>query len=1193
LPTACPDSIVTTPGTPVTFRPTDNDEADQALVIGVGAPGFGQVAVNADQSVTYLPAADYTGTDSFTYTITDRSGGTAEGVVTVLVNSRPLAQDDIAITTAGLPVTLAPLANDSDPDGDGLVLASVTTPGHGSVEILPDQKLLYRPQQGFVGTDSFTYAVVDPNGAGAAAAVTVTVTESDLPPFALPDSVATTTDMPVRISPLVNDGDPDGDPLRFVALTMPEHGAVAVNDDGTLTYTPASGFNGSDSFTYTIADGRGGTATGEIRVEVSRPNRLPTAGTVTATTAAATAITVAPLGKAADPDGDPIRLAALTLPSHGKITVNANNSVTYMPAAAFSGVDEFTYSVDDGHGGEATGLIQITVQPPPSAPLFANGYAWRRRLTVPGRPVAAETATSFVLLVSESGSWLRSCARGGKVESAAGFDLRFELENGTRLPHEIELYDGTAGRLLAWVRLPGWTLAQRQNLVLYYGKPGLTATEADPAGTWAGYLAVWNARTGVDRSGNGRHLVPGALQDGELLGPAGRYPGDAAASLADAAWCNGHAALTLQCWARPDAAALGSNRGLLVQGPRSGGDQDQGLLLRYAGSGYRSGAANVLVWSLQTSAGVARLESAANTQEAAAAALHAVWRSGELPRLYLDGSAVATSWVGAVVDSTATSGQALTGTVKSVAGGLTLGAGAVSGAAGCWLGLIDEARLRAAVPSAAFIAAEHASQSDPAGFYGIGGEDDPTALPACVAVPLSSTTSAGTHVDIDVLASAYVPTGGATPTLSAVGQPANGLATVVSGKARYTPNAGFAGSDSFTYTLTAGGRTSTARITIRVKALTQELPTPLRTVNVSTWAQLQTALAGARPGDHIVLANNGSFSGNALSLEASGTAAAPIVIRGATKLGPTIKGILNLRGDYNWLWGIRTEGQPVQVFGHWFKALRCRFYGKENRCVRLFGTKYARIGYCELTVDPFTETSISGRTGIAVLVPDMSDPPHDIQIDHNWFHDFPSKDPDDYHERHSICVLFGEDAVHRNLSIRGVVEYNRFDRCDQNTGACIEPKSSDNIFRYNTLINSNANFISRQGHNNVWLGNWIENSKGLRIYGDRNKAIGNKLINTSAGLCVMAGNGEWDIGKSAYQQQAYRVLLAGNDANRTRIGEQFGKDFTFPALETRIEAHKGPISYGLHEGTFVVATTDETLPTPRRLELDEVGPNAP
>jgi hypothetical protein len=226
------------------------------------------------------------------------------------------------------------------------------------------------------------------------------------------------------------------------------------------------------------------------------------------------------------------------------------------------------------------------------------------------------------------------------------------------------------------------------------------------------------------------------------------------------------------------------------------------------------------------------------------------------------------------------------------------------------------------------------------------------------------------------------------------------------------------------------------------------------------------------------------------------------------------------------------------------------------------------------------------------MVPNMGDPPHDIQIDHNWFHDFPSKNPDDYHERHSICILLGEDSAQRNVSMRGLVEYNRFDRCDQNSGACIEPKSSDNTFRYNTLINSDSSFISRQGHNNLWLGNWFEKSKGLRIYGDCNKAIGNKLINTSAGLVVMAGNAEWDVGQSGYQQQAYKVLLAGNDSNRTRIGEQFGSDFTCPALETRIEAHKGPISYGLHQGTVVVATTSETLPTPRRLELAEVGPNA-
>ena len=69
--------------------------------------------------------------------------------------------------------------------------------------------------------------------------------------------------------------------------------------------------------------------------------------------------------------------------------------------------------------------------PPPVAPTFANGYACRRQIVVPARTAVAEAAAGFVLLVSETGPWLRGRAQGGAVESAAGYDLRFELEDGT------------------------------------------------------------------------------------------------------------------------------------------------------------------------------------------------------------------------------------------------------------------------------------------------------------------------------------------------------------------------------------------------------------------------------------------------------------------------------------------------------------------------------------------------------------------------------------------------------------------------------------------------------------------------------------------------------------------------------------------------------------------------------------------
>src|SRR6266511_1127855 len=94
-------------------------------------------------------------------------------------------------------------------------------------------------------------------------------------PVAATDTATTARGVSLTINVLANDSDPDGDPLEVVGVTQGANGEVALNDDGTVTYTPAAGFDGTDSFTYTIDDDHGGQATGTVTVTV-----LPNAGVV-------------------------------------------------------------------------------------------------------------------------------------------------------------------------------------------------------------------------------------------------------------------------------------------------------------------------------------------------------------------------------------------------------------------------------------------------------------------------------------------------------------------------------------------------------------------------------------------------------------------------------------------------------------------------------------------------------------------------------------------------------------------------------------------------------------------------------------------------------------------------------------------------------------------------------------------------
>ena len=196
-------------------------------------------------------------------------------------NFMPLAEDDAAITDEDNPVTVAApgvLNNDSDLDvGDTLTVTSVDTSGtvgavtawnaDGSFTYNPNGQFEYLQASGST-TDSFTYMVSDGYGGNDTATVTVTVNGLNDPPVAVNDSAVTKKDTSVIIDVLSNDSDLDfGDILTVDSVTQGTNGSVS-NNGSYVVYTPATGFNGTDSFSYTISDGNGGADTATVNVAV-------------------------------------------------------------------------------------------------------------------------------------------------------------------------------------------------------------------------------------------------------------------------------------------------------------------------------------------------------------------------------------------------------------------------------------------------------------------------------------------------------------------------------------------------------------------------------------------------------------------------------------------------------------------------------------------------------------------------------------------------------------------------------------------------------------------------------------------------------------------------------------------------------------------------------------------------------------
>jgi len=183
-PVARNDSATTPYNTPVTIDVLANDSDPGGLPLtinSVGTPAHGAARVNTNGSITYTPQQNFSGSDSFAYSIGNSKGGRDGAIVTVIVQPQvlvaPIAQNDSATTAYNTPVTINVLANDTDPNGFALTLTSVGAPAHGSATANANGTITYAPAASFNGgTDSFTYVAGNGHGGSASATVSINVT---------------------------------------------------------------------------------------------------------------------------------------------------------------------------------------------------------------------------------------------------------------------------------------------------------------------------------------------------------------------------------------------------------------------------------------------------------------------------------------------------------------------------------------------------------------------------------------------------------------------------------------------------------------------------------------------------------------------------------------------------------------------------------------------------------------------------------------------------------------------------------------------------------------------------------------------------------------------------------------------------------------------------------------------------------
>ncbi len=369
-PLARPDSVMVqedTP-TPITLRSSDPD-GDELTYYVIAGPSHGALSGTGPR-MTYVPASNYNGPDSFTFIVNDGAIDSNSATVSLAikaVNDPPVANHQSIMTKVDKSASIT--LTGSDIDSGALEFAVVAEPARGTLRLGSDfktnGKLIYAPRAGFTGTDSFTFRLHDGEADSAAATVSINVTANH-PPMADLQTVTTAEDAPAVVN--LAGSDPDGDTLMYAVVTNPSHGSLS-GTAPNLTYTPNKNYNGRDSFTFKVNDGTADSSLGTVSITITPVNDPPIATNDTVTTLEDTPalITLA----AIDPDGNPLTYSVVKPPAHGSLSGSEPN-LTYTPNLNFNGPDGFTFKANDGTADSLPAGISVMVTPADDPPT-ANG----------------------------------------------------------------------------------------------------------------------------------------------------------------------------------------------------------------------------------------------------------------------------------------------------------------------------------------------------------------------------------------------------------------------------------------------------------------------------------------------------------------------------------------------------------------------------------------------------------------------------------------------------------------------------------------------------------------------------------------------------------------------------------------------------------------------------------------------------
>ncbi len=430
-PIAVNDDNKTTPeDTPVTVNVLTNDSdpdgsttltVTQFSIAGTTYPvgqniliaGKGTITAMSNGDFTFTPLANFNGpVPTIVYTVSDGTAtNTANFNLTVTpVNDTPVVVNETPTTLENTPLSGNLLSNDTDVESNTLSITQFTIsgvgtataatypagsivdiPNVGTVIVNEDGTFTFTPVRGYFGTPPvITYTVSDGNGGVTNGTLAITVTPVNDPPVVAPESVQIQEDAVATGNLLSNDTDPENNPLSITQFTIagisgtftstasiPGVGTITINADGTYTFTPTANYNGIvPAIEYTVSDGLGGTANGNLTIVVASVNDAPIVANETKSAPVNTAISDNVLTNDRDVEASALSLTKFTIAGVdypagttatitgvGTILMNADGTFTFTPATNYVGsAPAITYTVSDGTA-TSTGTLSLTITP--------------------------------------------------------------------------------------------------------------------------------------------------------------------------------------------------------------------------------------------------------------------------------------------------------------------------------------------------------------------------------------------------------------------------------------------------------------------------------------------------------------------------------------------------------------------------------------------------------------------------------------------------------------------------------------------------------------------------------------------------------------------------------------------------------------------------------------------------------------